>query len=209
MNRPPTLLILGLTGLLAACSAGAGSTPPPATPTPTGEPTIAALSQRTGQAGRYHSALAEPGVILTLPDGWQLFFDEPGGSYMGIAYGEFLLGRPMQVIDPKTHAAAPVPENLLAWFRHHPDLKATDPTPVEISGLHAAYVEINPTRSVDVFYDPLGNFHVGPGPMARFYVVPWEGADLFVAVLKAENGASLKQALEQGAPIAESLEIVE
>jgi hypothetical protein len=208
MNRPATLSILGLAGLLAACSAGANSTPSPATATPTGEPTIGALFHRTGEAGRYHSGLLDPEVILTLPDGWELFFDEPGGTYMGIPDGEFLVGRPKEVIDPKTHQPAPAPEDLLGWLTKHPDLKATDPTPVEISGRDAAFVEISPSRSVDVFYDPLGNFHVGPGPMARFYVVPWKGADIFVAVMKPENDGSLEQALELGAPIAESLEIV-
>jgi hypothetical protein len=207
MNRPATLAILGLAGLVVACSAGAYSTPSTATSTPTGEATVGALFHRTGEAGLYRSSLADPEVILTLPDGWELFFDEAGGTYMGIPNGEFLLGRPMQVIDPKSHAPAPVPEDLLAWLTQHPNLKATDPTSVEISGFDAGFVEISPTRSVDVFYDPLGNFHVGPGPMARFYVIPWEGADIFVAVMKSENGGSFEQALELGVPIVESLEI--
>ena len=209
MKRFAAVSIFGVAASLAACSATGDSTPSQVAATSTVEPTTAALFTRTGEAGRYHSSLLEPEVILTLPDGWDLFFDDAGGVYMRIPNGEFLVGRPAQVVDPTTHDAAPAPEDLLGWLTQHPDLKATDPTAVEISGLDAGYVEIDPTRSVDVFYDPAGNFHVGPGPMARFYVLPWAGADLFVAVLKPENDGSLEQALESGAPIVESLEIVE
>ena len=146
---------------------------------------------------------------MTLPDGWELFFDDAGGVYMGIPNGEFLVGRPAQIIDPKSHEAKAAPDDLLAWLAKHPSLNATEPKPVEISGLDAAYVDINPSDSVDVFYDPMGNFHVGPGPMARFYVLPQEGPDFFVAIMRPEFGRSLKEALAVGVPIVESLEIVE
>jgi len=149
-----------------------------------------------------------PHIRLTLPDGWSVFFDEPGGTYLNIGGGhEFLVGRNDQVIDPETNRPAPIPEDLMGWFVEHPGLHAGKPKPIEISGIEASYVDINPPGSVDVFYDPLGNFHVGPGPMARFYAVPLDGPDLFIGVLRAPGG-ELDDALAIGVPIVKSLQII-
>ena len=152
----------------------------------------------------------QPEMILTLPDGWTLYFNDAsggGGAYMNTGGGELLLARPQEVIVPDTNDHEPAPEDLMAWLVDHPSLNVTDPTPVEISGLDASYVEIDPTHKVDVFYDPLGNFHVGPGKGVRFYVIPMEGPDILVAVLKNEGG-EFSEALEAGVPVVESIEIV-
>jgi hypothetical protein len=147
-------------------------------------------------------------VLLTLPQGWSVYFDEPGGTYMTLGQAELLVGKSGDVIDPETHQRAPNPADVMAWLVAHPDLKATEPTPVVISGYDANYVEIEPSTSVDVFYDPLGNFHVGPGHMARFYVIPWDGPDLFIAILKSPSG-TFEEALAVGVPVAEAVQIVE
>jgi hypothetical protein len=206
MNRPiAAVVLLSMAGTLSACGAGASTAPSAATASPSVQSTAEALFHRTGKAGRYHSALLEPTVFMTLPDGWDLYFDDAGGVYMGIPDGEFLVGVPDKVIDPKTGKPADVPDDLMGWLTAHPDLAATKPTPVQISGSDSSYVEVRPTKSVDVFYDPMSNFHVGPGS-ARFYVIPQDGPDLFAAVLAAQGG-SLDGAKRLGVPIAESLEI--
>jgi len=143
---------------------------------------------------------------VTLPEGWTLYFNDAGGAYMNTGHGELLLARPEQVIVPDTNDHESAPDDLLAWFVDHPSLNVTEPTPVEISGQDAAYVEIDTTHKVDVFYDPLGNFHVGPGKGVRFYVIPWEGADILAVLLKDEFG-DFEEALEAGVPVVESLEI--
>lgn len=211
---------------IAACSSGPAATPSPvppiatptaaptAAPTATPEPTPTAglsaqpLFRRTGKAGVFSTMAENPGFLLTLPDGWDLYFDEPGGVYMGIPDGELLIGRPQKAIDPATQDPITTPDDLFAWLADHPDLNPSAPASAEISGHAASYVDVDPTRSVDVFYDPLGNFHVGPGPMARFYVVPWEGDDVFIAVLRSPSGV-LDDALATAGPILESLVIVE
>jgi len=179
------------------------SAPGPATPTP--EPTIPGLREGLHDAGTYRTL---SGFLLTLPQGWSLYFDEPGGTYLSLGKGEFLVSGSGQVVDPETHHAAPRPEDLMAWFVAHPELRVTEPTSVDISGHQASYVEINPTRRIDVFYDPLGNFHVGPGRVARFYVIPRDGPDIFIAVLKDEFG-TIEGTLELAIPVAEGVQIVE
>ena len=126
---------------------------------------------------------------------------------MSLGAAELLVGGARQIVDPATNSAAEAPEDLMGWLETHPGLNAGPSTPIEISGIEARYVDINPARSVDVFYDPLGNFHVGPGPMARFYAVPLDGPDLFIAVLQPPFG-KLEEALTVGIPVIESLEIV-
>jgi len=137
-----------------------------------------------------------------------VYFDEAGGTYMNLGAAEFLVGKSGDVIDPVTHQRAPNPADVMAWFVAHPDLNATDPTPVDISGYAASFVDIDASGVIDVFYDPLGNFHVGPGPMARFYVIPREGVDMFIAVLKSPSG-TFEDALTVGVPVAESVQILE
>lgn len=182
-------------------------TPTP-TPAPAASPTIPGLSTGNQQAGTYRTRQNNPQVLLTLPQGWSVFFDEAGGTFIGLGEAELLVSKSSDVIDPVTDERAPNPADVMAWLVAHPDLNATDPTPVVISGYDASYIEIEPTESVDVFYDPLGNFHVGPGRIARFYVIPWDGPDLFIAVLKSRTG-TLEEALTVGVPIVESIQIAE
>ena len=222
-SRAAVVLVLSA-GLSVACASGPAVAPSaetqrPPTPTPPkGTPapaatlapgaTLPALRSGLHDAGTYRTKQVDPRVVMTLPQGWSLFFDEPGATYLGIGKGELLVGRAGQIVDPVTRQPAPTPDDVMAWFVSHPELRVTQPTPVEISGHQASWVEIDPTRRVDVFYDPLGNFHVGPGRVARFYVIPWEGSDLFVAVLGSPSG-TLEDALAAGVPIVESLQIAQ
>jgi hypothetical protein len=147
-------------------------------------------------------------VLLTLAEGWSVYFDETNGTYMTLGDAELLVGKTSDVIDPVTHEPAPNPADVMAWLVAHPDLNATDPTPVVISGYDASYTEVEPTESVDVFYDPLGNFHVGPGHVARFYIIPRDGPDMVIVVLKTPAG-TFEEALTAGAPVAEAVQFVE
>ena len=220
------LASLCLGGLLAACSTGAptassstaltpnptATTAAPATAAPASQTPTASSAPRLaltpGQAGTYQLLARDPQVRLTLGAGWSLYFDESGGTYMSLGPAEFLVLHPGQVIDPETSSPVPVPEDLMGWFAEHPGLHAGKPKAIEISGIKARYVDVNPTTSVDVFYDPLGNFHVGPGPAARFYAVPLDGPDLFIAVLRSPT-STLEAALAVGIPVVESLEILD
>lgn len=205
---------------VAACAATPTPTPtptavaspvptPPPTATPAASPTIPRLATGNREAGTYRTYQSNPQVLLTLPQGWSVYFDEPDGTYLTLGKAELLVGKSSDVIDPETHERTPNPADVMAWLVAHPDLNATDPTPVQISGYEASYVEIEPTTSVDVFYDPLGNFHVGPEQgRSRFYVIPWDGRDLFIAVLESPSG-TFEEALAVGVPVAESVEIVE
>ena len=212
---------------VAACSAGVQRTSVPSAaqtvaptltqaptptpthaPTPTPAPTIPPLRSGNSAAGTYRIEQLDPEVHLTLPDGWELYFNDAGGAYLNTGGGELLVGRPKEVIVPDENEHQPAPEDLMAWLVEHPSLNVTDPTPVDISGHDASYVEIDTTHKVDVFYDPLGNFHVGPGTGVRFYVIPLDGPDILVALLKDEFG-QFDTALEAGVPIVESIEILE
>lgn len=147
---------------------------------------------------------------MTLTEGWSLFFpDEPDGVYMGSRGVEMLIGRPAQVIDPETGAAADAPDDLSSWLTAHPDLNASNATPVEIAGVASTYVDLSPTTDVDVLYGGGrgNNFHI-PAINVRFYVIPQEGADILVAVLPSPGG-TLEAALAAGVPVIESLQIVD
>lgn len=128
---------------------------------------------------------------------------------MSLGGSELLVGGARQIVDPATNNPAKAPEDLIGWLETHPGLNTGPSTPIEISGITARYVDINPSARVDVFYDPLGNFHVGPGPIARFYAVPLDGPDLFIAVLRSPSGGELEEALASGTPVVESIEIVD
>jgi len=198
-------IAVALATTVVACSAGAT---PTATPSPTlaASPTVQPLLGSAHEAGTYRTRQFNPQVLLTLQQGWSVYFDELNGTYMTLGKSDLLVGKSGDVVDPATHQRAPNPDDVMAWLVAHPELNATDPTPIQISGYDASWVEVDPTHSVDVFYDPLGNFHVGPG-RARFYVIPWDGPDMFIAVLKPEVG-TFEEALTVGVPVAESVQIL-
>ena len=216
----PLLAGLAICAVIAGCAGAPSATPtlaptatpvvtaPPPTPTPVASPTIPRLSAGNREPGTYRTYQANPQVLLTLGEGWGVYFDEPDGTYMNLGKAELLVGKSSDVIDPETHERVPNPPDVMAWLVAHPGLNATDPTPVLISGHDASYVDVEPTTTVDVFYDPLGNFHVGPENVARFYVIPWDGPDMFIAILRSPSG-TFEEALEVGVPVAESVAIVE
>ena len=143
-----SVLVIGLT--VAACSAGVQPTmsptatpqpvattapPPAATPKPTATPapTLPPIRSGNSKAGTYRIEHVEPEIHVTLPAGWELYFNDAGGAYMNTGGGELLLARPEQVIVPDTNDHEPAPEDLLAWFVDHSSLRVTEPTPVEIA----------------------------------------------------------------------------
>jgi hypothetical protein len=214
--RASTVIVFGASLLLAACSAAPAATPTPAptvapTPAPTAtavpSPAIPRLAAGNSQPGTYRTYQSDPQVLVTLPQGWGVYFDEVDGTYLNLLKAELLVGKSGDVIDPETGEHAPTPD-VMAWLLEHPDLDATDPTPIVISGYQASYTDITTDQVVDIFYDPLGNFHLNPGvPPARFYVIPWDGPDMFIAVLPSPSG-TFEEALEVGAPVAESVQFL-
>ena len=158
-------------------------------------------------AGPYRTNFFVPQLILTLPDGWSQFFpDEDDEIYMHDANAELAISRPAKVRDPVTREAVDAPEDLMAWLVANPDLNVTE-DPTEIDGdMPGSWIEPAPTRSVNVYAFPGGDFRFVPGERQRAFVIPLDGPDLAVTIMAPEGG-NLAEALDSALTIVESIQI--
>jgi hypothetical protein len=158
-------------------------------------------------AGRYSTNAFEPGLLLTLPDGWEQFFpDEQDEIALGGPGVDVNITRPPKVVDPDTRVAADTPESLLEWFTEHPSLDVGEPVEVQIDGIASHYVDVAvPSSEIDIFAYPPGNMRLPAGARSRVYIVPLEGPDLVALILTPSASADFDAALEVAEPIVTSL----
>jgi len=166
---------------------------PNASPTiaPTNPPTAASrVALREGRlpAGQYTTTAFQPTLRFTLGDGWtarfpddldEIAFDRPNQDFVAIT-------RVSTVVDPRTGAAGPVPDDLMTWLTANPSFEWSGaPVPVEVAGLAGTMIQgqvKSGLPATDTFAYSTGNMRVvGPDRM-RYYVLPLDGPDLTIVV---------------------------
>jgi hypothetical protein len=166
----------------AAASLGIASpTPRPPTPQPT-EPF--AIARRLLAPGRYLQAGFSPGVQFVLGPGWQGYFDDHDGAYLGGPDGiEIGINKPPKVVDPKTGTPVETPADLAAWLATSPVFDSVTSTTVTVGGLRTILVDATAHGDRDLLAYDSGNFHTVSGSRYRFYVFPMAGPDLLFMVM--------------------------
>jgi hypothetical protein len=206
------------TATAAATAASAAAPGQPTAPPPSAapSPTTAASPPPAGSqwlalgpldAGRYTTTTFRPTVTLTVGDGWtELFPDDDDEVALDHASGAgFMMTRVTQVVDPDTRAAVAAPDDLVAWFSHHPVLKAGAVQPVMVSGIASRMVTVSSDATVEIFAYPTGNMRIPAGTSGRYFIVPLDGPDLTVII--AGETKTFDRALALAEPIVASLKI--
>ena len=210
--------------VLAAIAGCAGTPAPSPTPASTATPSLTAapsptaapsgprpLRMGTLPAGDYITNSFNPAMILTLPEGWSLFFpDNDSEVFMGNAAAELAIGRAAQVVDPVSREPVDAPEDLLEWLTQHPAFGGPEPVAIQLGGVDANYVDLpGPATDTKIFHFPGGDFHIPPGVATRFYVLPQEGLDISFAILPNANGGTIEAAIDAAHPIVASVQLAE
>jgi hypothetical protein len=174
------LVVAGCGSEAPAASVAGAASPSMVPPAPSPQPTEPyAIQQGALQPGRYLQAGFEPHVSFVLGPGWQAYFNDADGAYLGNANGvELGVNRPPKVVDPAPRKVMDTPADLAAWLAENPTFEAVSSTAVTIDGTPAILVEADATGDQDLFAYDLGNFHTVPGARYRFYVIPMDGPDL-------------------------------
>jgi hypothetical protein len=190
---------LGAALSLAACTASTQETPAVATgpsastPARTAAPASIQTPQPTepfaiteGQLppGRYLQKGFPPGVSFVLGSGWQGYFDDADGAYLGGPQGiELGINKPPQVVDPKTSQPVESPADLAAWLAASPAFDSAKSKAVTVAGKPATLVDATSNAEKGLFAYTSGNFHTVAGARYWFYVFPMDGPDLVVMLL--------------------------
>jgi hypothetical protein len=101
------------------------------------------------------------------------------------------------VLEPKTHAVVPSPEDLVSWLASHPRFEARSPAAATVGGIVGQLIDVTNTSTVDidVFAYPTGNLRIAAGSTARFWVLPYDGPDLVF------TGFALTSRFQEALPI--------
>ena len=159
----------------------ASPTPRPATPQPT-QPFAIGRGQLA--PGRYLQGGFAPGVQFVLGPGWQGYFDDYDGAYLGGPDGlEIGINKPPKVIDPKTGKPIETPADLAAWLAASPVFDNVTSTTLTVGGLRTTLVDAVAHGDRALLAYDSGNFHTVTGARCRFYVFPMPGPDLLFMVL--------------------------
>lgn len=119
---------------------------------------LATMPDKTGHAGPYVTAEFEPSLSLTANDDWRLAAPEtteelfiehygPGGYDSG--YVQVIFSHVRNVFDPKSNPSkpkeVPAPDNvnqLVSWFKSHPELETSKPISVRLGDISAVQIEV-------------------------------------------------------------------
>jgi hypothetical protein len=158
--------------------------------------------------GRYLQATLTPSVSFVLGTGWNAYFNDADGAYLGNdALGvEFGINRPPEVVDPASNGGLPSPPDLAGWLTAFPGFVSATATSIEIDGTPAKLVEATATQEEQgLFAYESGNFHTVPEGRYRFYVVPMDGADLVFGFMAP--AASFDAAVPEVQDVVDSIKI--
>ncbi|HYN69937.1 MAG TPA: hypothetical protein VEX41_06990 [Candidatus Eisenbacteria bacterium] len=219
-STPAVLLaIIGVIALVAACGPGGAAAPTPgstSTPAPTASPAASGPHKLTAGSlppGDYTTTEFQPTLHFTLGEGWGNNFPDDSDEIAlnrGADISLVAFSRVSRVVDPTTHQALPVPEDLLGWLAAHPSFEWTGASvPVEIAGLSGGTLKgqlENGLKQTDMFAWDTGNMRVVPGNQVQFYVLPLDGPDLTIVVM-AED-AAFASVSEATRTMLDSLEVV-
>ena len=134
--------------------------------------------------GRYRQAGFPPGVSFDLPQGWQAYFDDADGAYLGGPGGiEIGVNKPPKVVDPKTGKPVDTPADLAGFLAKSPAFDSAKSSAVTVAGMRATLVEATSKGEQDLLAYSSGNFHTVAGGRYRFYVFPLDGPDLLFMVI--------------------------
>jgi hypothetical protein len=221
-NAVPRLAAAALVAILAVGGAlylgrqpAVGGPNPSPTVAPSSPPaTASVLTLREGRlaAGTYSTTAFSPTLRFNLGAGWSADFPDdldeialrrPNDDFLGIT-------RVSNVVDPKTKAVRPAPDDLIAWLTANPSFEwSGQPVPVEIAGLTGKMIEGHVRAGLaatDTFAYPTGNMHVIGGDRMRYYVLPLDGPDL-TFVVRGLTDSGFRANVEAIQVLFDSLEI--
>ena len=164
-------------------------------------------------AGDYTTTVFKPTLHFTLAEGWNGNFpDDADGVALNRGDDRSILGvsQVSQVVDPATHKAVPVPDDLIGWLAAHPSFEWAGPSvPVEIGGLSGATLKgdlKDGKPQTDIFAYDTGNFRAVPGNPMQFYVLAFDGGNLTIVVMAEDSYFAEFSTASQA--VLDSLEIV-
>lgn len=178
-------------------------------------PTVAAtgpfvLSAGALAPGTYTTTAFQPRLTFVLGDGWRGLFpdDDDEVALEGDDGLFFAVTRVSKVVDPTTHTAVAVPDDLVSWLATHPALTADAPAAASIGGLTGQWLDVTAGNSseVELFAYPSGNLRIVQGATFRIHVLSMEGPDLTIIV--GAPASNLPTAVELAQPVLDSLEII-
>ena len=199
----------GTGGAVASAPAPTSTSAPKASPAASGPHKLTAGSL---PAGDYTTTEFQPTLHFTLGEGWGNNFPDDSDEVAlnrGADISVVAFSRVSRVIDPTTHQAVPVPDDLLSWLAANPNISWSGPSvPVEIGGLSGGTLEgeVKGQKPADMFAYDTGNFRMVPGNRVRCYVLALDGPDLTIVVM-AED-ATFASVAEATKTMLDSLEVV-
>jgi Tol biopolymer transport system component len=177
-------------------------------------------------AGTYTTALFEPSITYTVPDGWVNREDLPGNFLLHLDGDERYVGIYRDATAPLDCEETPDPdvgtsvEAWSDWLTSHPGLVTTEPQPVNVGGLDGVYIDIglDPEWTATCPFsqgEPVVPFIFGGGPSflhhvilpgfeERLYLLNHNGGNIAIEV--GPEGGSLPDYLELVEPIIDSIE---
>ena len=205
-TRPISILAIGALLAVGACSPGGAVAPAPTStsaPAPSSATAPAASPAATGPhkltagslaAGDYTTTEFQPTLHFTLGEGWGNNFPDDSDEIAlnrGIDTSMVAMTRVSQIVDPSTHKALPVPDDLIGWLAAHPGFSWDGPqTAVEIAGVSGWTLQgklKGETRNVDMFVYDTGNMRAVPGNRLQYTVLPLDGPDLTIVVMAVND----------------------
>jgi len=188
-----------ITAVVMACS-GPASTPSSivssATPSSVPAATSSASGATVGGAATFppsQTAIApgtyrwdgfERPVSVTVASGWEIGHDDPaffdlfrGSDFPSVSFARFT----DVYVDAASRSAATDAATVAATLGNRPDVTMTDPTAIELGGLHGLQFDLTTTApKTSLFFGPAGDFRLEPTFRTRYRVLDFPGGGVLV-----------------------------
>ena len=217
--RPGRIIVVLVALVVAACG-GSGA---PGSPTPVPETPM--------PAGTYTSAVFQPAVTYTVPDGWVLASDSAGYLQLRPA-GQDLVGihlfrGAVAASQDPSCPIAPAPgvgttsTELVAWIRGLPGLAVSSPAMVTVGGLRGASIDVgiaadwtascpfaNGLPTVPLLVEPGTELRwvIAGGERLRLYLLDLPAGGSLIVDIDDFEGSQIDAFIGQAAPIVKSLQ---
>jgi hypothetical protein len=132
-----------------ACGSGGGSAdggPEAETTAENGQARAIPGPNKPLTPGEYETGLFTPGFTFSVGEGWLVGYPElPDVLFIARGASPLNFINVQQVFDPSRpgeEIEEPAPEDLIAWLRRHPNLDASEPSPVTIGGVSGTRLDV-------------------------------------------------------------------
>jgi hypothetical protein len=141
---------------------------------------------------------------LTIGEGWSTAAIPDDDQVMLTGPATFIITRPEQIWNPAQLENIPVPEDLVEWFRTHPQFRADEPVDLTIGGYPARQIDITALDVVDTFFfPPAEHLRIGKDDKTRITVMNVDGTQ--VAAITTVEPDKFEAAIAASQPIVESI----